>query len=99
MLKIMAAAKFSIIIIIQVEVLISAHQLRIWYFFEINKRRLGAAGVGFRCFIICWNVHWEWKIIEYGTENTDGLIIKEYDVSEDKVLFDNTVSQPAKLES
>lgn len=68
-------------------------------FFENNKRRLGAAGVGFRCFIICWNVHWEWKIIEYGPENTDGLIIKEYDVAEDKVLFDNTVSQSDKYES
>lgn len=68
-------------------------------FFENNNRRLGTAGVRFRCFIICWNVHWEWKIIEYGTENTGGLIIKEYDVAEDKVLFDNTVSQPAKLES
>lgn len=57
-------------------------------FFENNKRRLDAAGVVFRCFIICWNVHWEWKLIEYSAENTDGLIIKEYDVVKDKVLFD-----------
>lgn len=40
MLKIMAAAKFSIIIIIQVEVLISAHQLRIWYFSRLTREGL-----------------------------------------------------------
>lgn len=64
-------------------------------FFENNNRRIGAEGVVFRCFIICWNAHWEWKLMEYGTENPCGLIVKEYDVVEDQVLFDNLLSQPA----
>lgn len=46
-----------------------------------------------------WNCHFEWKLIEYDNENQHGLIVKEYDVVEDKVLLDNLVSQPAKLES
>lgn len=50
-------------------------------FFENNKRRLDAAGTQFRCFIICWNIHWEWKMIEYGTDMPKGSIVKEFDVA------------------
>lgn len=66
-------------------------------FFENNRKRLNTVDVVFRCFIICWNLHSEWKLIEFGTENQDGFIVKEYDVVEDKVLSDNLVSQPANL--
>lgn len=58
--------------------------------------RLDASAIHFRCFIICWNLHLEWKIIEFSSEKPDGFIVKEYDVVDDKVLFDNLVSQPAK---
>ncbi|MDY0299779.1 MAG: hypothetical protein RBQ66_08160 [Candidatus Cloacimonadaceae bacterium] len=57
-------------------------------FFENNRKRLNAVDVVFRCFIICWNLHSEWKIIEYSANNPSGLIVKEFDVVEDKVLFD-----------
>ena len=66
-------------------------------FFENNRKRVNAVDVVFRCFIICWNLHSEWKLIEFGTENQDGFIVNEYDVVEDKVLSDNLVSQPANL--
>jgi hypothetical protein len=65
-------------------------------FFKNNKMRLDASAIHFRCFIICWNLHLEWKIIEFSSEKPDGFIVKEYDVVDDKVLFDNLVSQPAK---
>jgi DNA repair protein RadC len=38
-------------------------------FFENNRKRLNAVDVVFRCFIICWNLHSEWKIIEYSANN------------------------------
>lgn len=57
-------------------------------FFENNRKRVNAVNVVFRCFIICWNLHSEWKIIEYSANNPSGLIVKEFDVVEDKVLFD-----------